>query len=83
MINYICAALSKSHNSKKCPLCGHINPVGYRFCENCGTPFDTLQDAFESSEQTEILEDKTETVLINEEKDGGERVSCLKSLGLR
>lgn len=81
MINYICAALSKSHNSKKCPLCGHINPVGYRFCENCGTPFDTLQDAFESSEQTEILEDKTETVLINEEKDGGEESILPEELG--
>lgn len=69
MINYVSAIFHENSSMKICRNCGHMNPINYRFCENCGNPFfheenKTTEEDIKESDKPESKTKKSRKKLI-------------------
>ena len=69
MINYVSAIFHENSSMKICRNCGHMNPINYRFCENCGNPFSheenkTTEEDIKESDKPESKTKKSRKKLI-------------------
>ncbi len=67
MINYVSAIFHENSSMKICRNCGHMNPINYRFCENCGNPFSHEEN--KTTEEDIKESDKPESKLKNPGKN--------------